>query len=126
MLLLVGWVASIQIVLSRGERDDWFADPRIVTLMIIAGLALPLFVWWERRRARFGDDAIIRLGVYANRNFIIGSIYVVILGMMLYGQTYLVPQFLRNVQHHSALGTGKLQTVNAIAFAVACLSARSL
>ena len=30
---LVGWVASLQIVLSRGERDDWFADPLIVTLV---------------------------------------------------------------------------------------------
>jgi len=38
--------------------------------------------------------------------------------MMLYGQMYFVPQFLRNVQHHSAWGTGKLQTVNAIWFTI--------
>lgn len=37
---------------------------------------------------------------------------------MLYGQMYFVPQFLRNVQHHSAYGTGKLQTINAIWFAI--------
>ena len=40
------------------------------------------------------------------------------LGMMLYGQLYVVPQFLRNVQHHSAWGTGQLQSLNAAAFAV--------
>jgi DHA2 family multidrug resistance protein len=40
------------------------------------------------------------------------------LGMMLFGQMYFVPQFLRNVQHHSAYGTGKLQTINAIWFTV--------
>src|SRR5258706_5445429 len=79
MLLLVGWVASIQIVLSRGERDDWFSDPLIVTLTVVAVITLPLFIWWELTRA--GDNPIIRLRFYANRNYIIGSIYVVILGM---------------------------------------------
>jgi DHA2 family multidrug resistance protein len=38
--------------------------------------------------------------------------------MMLYGQMYVLPQFLRGVQHHSAWGTGKLQTVNALWFTI--------
>src|SRR4029434_9537392 len=57
---------------------------------------------------------IISLRTFRNRTFVIGSIYVVVLGMMLYGQMYIVPQFLRNVQHHSAWGTGQLQTVTAL------------
>jgi DHA2 family multidrug resistance protein len=120
MALLVGWVASLQIVLSRGERDDWFADPFIVTLTVVALVCLPLFVWWERRRRH--DGPVVSLRAYRSRNFVIGSIYVVVLGMMLYGQMYLVPQFLRNVQHHSAWETGKLQTVNAIAFTIGLLA----
>ena len=119
MLLLVGWVVSIQIVLSRGERDDWFSDPLIVALTVLAVISLPLFIWWERTRA--GDNPVIRLSIYANRNYIVGSIYVVILGMMLFGQMYIVPQFLRSVQQHSAWATGKLQTVNAIAFTIALI-----
>lgn len=62
--------------------------------------------------------AAISLRAYRSRNFVVGSVYVVVLGMMLYGQMYVVPQFLRNVQHHSAWGTGKLQTLNAAAFAI--------
>jgi DHA2 family multidrug resistance protein len=119
MVLLVGWVASTQIVLSRGERDDWFADPFIATLAGTALVSLALFIWWERWRRP--DNPVISLAVYRSRNFVIGSIYVVILGMMLYGQMYIVPQFLRGVQHHSAWGTGKLQTVNAIAFTMGLL-----
>ena len=42
--------------------------------------------------------------------------------MMLYGQMYFVPQFLRGVQHHSAWGTGKLQTINTLGFAVGLYS----
>lgn len=116
LLLLVGWLASLQIVLSRGERDDWFSDPLIVGLTAVAAICLPLFIWWELRPSN--RDPIISLKTYAARNFAVGSIYVVILGMMIYGQMYFVPQFLRNVQHHSAYGTGELQTINAIWFTV--------
>jgi DHA2 family multidrug resistance protein len=106
----------MQIVLSRGERDDWFADPFIVTLTVIAATCLPLFIWWERRPDN--RNPIISLATYRTRNFVLGSIYVVVLGMMLYGQLYFVPQFLRNVQHHSAFGTGQMQTINAVWFTV--------
>jgi DHA2 family multidrug resistance protein len=117
-ILLIAWVVSLQIALSRGERDDWFDDPFIVTLMVIAALCLPLFIWWQRHPAN--SAPIISLRTYLNRNFAIGSVYVLVLGMMLYGQMYVVPQFLRNVQHppHSAWGTGKLQTFNAAFFAL--------
>jgi DHA2 family multidrug resistance protein len=115
LLLLIGWLAPVQLVLSRGERDDWFADPFIVVLTIVAALCLPLFIWWEQRPAN--QDPIISLRAYRNRNFVVGSIYVFVLGMMLFGQMYVVPQFLRNVQHHSAWGTGQLQSLNAAAFA---------
>lgn len=114
--LLIGWLASLQVVLSRGERDDWFSDPLIIALAIVAVTCLPLFIWWELRTSN--HDPIISLKTFRRRNFVLGSIYVVVLGMMLYGQMYFVPQFLRNVQQHSAYGTGKLQTINAIWFAI--------
>jgi DHA2 family multidrug resistance protein len=115
LLLLLGWIAPLQIVLSRGERDDWFADPFILLLAVTAALCLPLFIWWECRAAN--RSPITDFRVYRSRNFALGSIYVVVLGMMLYSQVYLLPQFLRNVQHHSAWGTGELQSLNAAAFA---------
>jgi DHA2 family multidrug resistance protein len=121
LILLLGWVVSLQVMLSRGERDDWFADPFIVTLAALAATALPLFIWWERREVRMGRTPLIALAIYRSRNFCVGSIYVVALGMMLYGQIYVVPQFLRGVQHHSALGTGQLQTFNAMMFFVGLL-----
>ena len=116
LLLLVGWLASLQVVLSRGERDDWFSDPLIVTLTAVTAICLPMFIWWESRPSN--PDPIISLKTFRSRNFALGSIYVVILGMMLYGQMYFVPQFLRNVQQHSAYGTGRLQTINAMWFAI--------
>ena len=116
LVLLVGWLVSLQIVLSRGERDDWFSDPLIVGLTCTVAICLPLFIWWELRPAN--ANPILSFRLYRTRNFVLGSIYVVVLGMMLYGQMYVLPQFLRGVQQHSAWGTGKLQTMNAIWFTI--------
>jgi DHA2 family multidrug resistance protein len=116
LLLLVGWVAPLQILLSRGERDDWFTDPLIRFLAILAFTCGLLFLWWQLHPSN--TRPIITYRVYRSHNFIVGSIIVVLIGMMLYGQMYFVPQFLRGVQHHSAWGTGKLQTINTVAFAV--------
>ena len=120
LLLLIGWVAPLQIVLSRGERDDWFTDPLIRSLAILALTCGILFLWWQLHPSN--TRPIITFRVYRSRNFIVGSVIVVLIGMMLYGQMYFVPQFLRGVQHHSAWGTGKLQTINAVAFAVGLYS----
>ena len=73
-----------------------------------------LFLWWQIHPSN--RRPIISFRVYHSRNFLIGSLVVVIIGMMLFGQMYFVPQFLRGVQHHSASGTGELQTFNAICF----------
>jgi len=122
LLLGVAWVVSLQVMLSRGERDDWFSDPSIVALAAVAAICLPLFVLWEIKLASKGGTTIIPLDVYRSRNFVLGSVYVVILGMMLYGQMYVIPQFLRGIQHHSAWGTGQLQTFNAAFFFVGLLA----
>jgi DHA2 family multidrug resistance protein len=124
ILLLIGWLAPLQIALSRGERDDWFADPFITVLFATAACCLPLFVWWESRRGHAA--ALVSLRTFKSRTFVIGSVYVLILGMMLYGQLYVVPQFLRNVQHHSAWGTGLLQSFNAAAFTVGLIAGAHL
>src|ERR1051326_5088742 len=61
LVFLIGWVASTQLVLSRGERDDWFSDPLIVALTLIAAVSLPLFIWWERRPQNIAPVVSLRL-----------------------------------------------------------------
>jgi DHA2 family multidrug resistance protein len=112
MALLVAWVVSLQLILSRGERDDWFSDPFIKVLAVIVATALPLFIW----RQLCARHPIVDLAIYRHRNFIVGSVYVLILGMMLYGQSYFVPQILRGVLKYSSSSVGRLQTFNAAFF----------
>src|SRR5262249_2506375 len=76
MVLLMGWVASLQIALSRGERDDWFSDPFIVSLAVAFVLCLSLFIVWELRETNTAP--IISLRTFQNRTFVLGATYVVI------------------------------------------------
>jgi DHA2 family multidrug resistance protein len=124
LILLIGWVAPLQIVLSRGERDDWFADPFIRTLAATAVCCGLLFLWRELHPTN--TRPIISYRCYRSRNFLVGSIMVTVIGMMLYGQLYFVPQFLRGVQHHSASETGLLQTFNGVWFTIGLLSGSAL
>ena len=116
LLLLIGWVAPLQIFLSRGERDDWFADPFIRSMFVTTIVCFALFLWWEIT-LRY-THPIISFRAYRSRNFVVGSVFIIVIGMMLYGQLYVVPQFLRGVQQHSAWGVGKLETIDAAGFTV--------
>ena len=67
--LVVG-MCALQIVLDKGQENDWFASSLITDLSVTAALALPAFVIWELRRA----DPIVGLRLFANRSFAVGNL----------------------------------------------------
>src|SRR5262249_7592152 len=85
-LLILG-MGALQIVLDRGQEDDWFSSNLITTLTITAVLGLGGFALWELRRA----DPIVDLALLKQRNFAVGNILLFILGFTLMGSTVLVP-----------------------------------
>ena len=105
ILLLAVGVGSLQYVLERGESDDWFDDSLIRWLSIIAVIALPLFVWWELRGTK---SPVVDLRVFKNRNLVIGSLLVVIVGYGLFTSVLLYPLFAQRVVGMTATQTGKL------------------
>jgi len=104
-LLAVG-LGSLQAVLERGERDDWFQAHYIVALALASFVGLLLFGWWELRPQN--KNPAVDLRVALNRNLAIGSLCGFALGFSLYGSVLLVPQFLQLVQSHTAQQTGLL------------------
>jgi MFS transporter, DHA2 family, multidrug resistance protein len=104
-LLAVG-LGSLQTILERGERDDWFQAHYIVALALCAVFGLLIFGWWELRPQN--KNPAVDLRVALNRNLFIGSLCGFALGFSLYGSVLLVPQFLQLVQSHTAQQTGLL------------------
>jgi DHA2 family multidrug resistance protein len=104
-LLAVG-LGALQTVLERGEADDWFESQLMVGLMIAASVALAGFALWELRAATKAPAVDLRL--LTDRNLLVGSLYAAILGFLLYGSVFSVPQFLQGLQGHTAQQTGLL------------------
>ena len=75
-------------MLEEGNKDDWFGSPFIVRLSVVAAVALALFVWIELT----AEQPLLNLRLLLRRNFGLGSVGNVLLGMALYGSVYLLPQ----------------------------------
>lgn len=100
--LLVIWVASLQIVLDRGQQHDWMASRSIRVLTVMAAVGFALFVVWELGTR----SPIVDLSVLKDRNFATGISMMTVLGAVLYGTIALVPLFLQTLMGYSALQSG--------------------
>ena len=88
-------LGSLEVVLEEGNRKDWFGSPLISQLAIVATLFVSLFLWIELTRRK----PFINLDLLIHRNFGIGSIAGLALGLGLYGSIYLLPLYLSQIQH---------------------------
>src|SRR4051794_13615819 len=100
-LMAVG-LATLQLVLDKGQEDDWFSSPFIVRSILIAVVALIAFVIWELRT----KEPIVNLRVLSNRNFAVGTALIATVGIALYGTTALLPLFLQTLLGYPALQSG--------------------
>ena len=97
-------LASLQTVLEEGNKDDWFGSPLIVRLSLVSAVALSLFIWIELTT----EQPLLNLRLLLRRNFGLGSISNVILGMALYGSVYLLPSYLSRTQGYNAQQVGEV------------------
>jgi DHA2 family multidrug resistance protein len=102
MTIAVG-LGAMQIVLEEGNRKDWFGSPLIVRLAAISVLFLGAFLVIEFMRR----DPLVNLRLLGRRNFGLGSVVNVVLGMGLYGCTYILPVYLGQIQGYDAYQIGK-------------------
>ncbi len=97
-------LAALQTVLEEGNKDDWFGSPFILRLSLVAAVALSLFLWVEFTVKR----PLINLRLLGRRNFGLGSIANVMLGIVLYGSTFLLPLYLSQMQGYNAEQIGEV------------------
>src|SRR3984957_5156184 len=87
-------LGSLEIVLEDGNRKDWFSDPGIVHLAWIAVIFITIFIVNEL----WHKEPLVDLRLFERRNFGLGSMVNLALGMGLYGVVYLLPQYLEQMQ----------------------------
>jgi DHA2 family multidrug resistance protein len=91
-LLTLG-IGALQVLLDRGQEDDWFGSHFITTLVVIAAVSLISLVIWEW----FQKAPIIDVRMFKNFNFAGASLMMFMLGIMLFSSLVLMPQFLQTL-----------------------------
>ena len=102
--LLTAGIGSLQVVLERGQTDDWFDATYIIVLSLIAVICISLLVWWELRIS----NPIINLRVLKSRTLAISAILTFILGFGLFSNLFVFPLFSQRLIGYSAFQTGMM------------------
>jgi DHA2 family multidrug resistance protein len=110
-LLIALALGCLEFTLDRGQRDDWFSSPAITSFAIISALSFVAFVPWELTR----PEPIVPLHMFARRNFSIACIFLLGVGMILFGTTQFIPQLLQQVLGYTATDAGLALTAGGVA-----------
>lgn len=102
----LGFVAlglgTLQVVLDKGQRDDWFESHFILILSLISAASLIFVIIWEWKN----KDPIIDLHLFRDRTFGVSNLLMFMLGFALLGSTLLLPLFSQTLLGYTAEDAG--------------------
>jgi DHA2 family multidrug resistance protein len=113
-LLTLG-IGALQIMLDKGQEDDWFGSHFIVILAIVATVCLVSLVVWEW----FHAAPIIDVRLFRNLNYLSANVMIFILGVVLFSSLVLMPQFLQTLLGYTAELAGLVLSGGAVVLLIA-------
>jgi DHA2 family multidrug resistance protein len=108
-LLTLG-VGALQIVLDKGQEDDWFGSHFITTLVVIAVVGLVALVVWEWLQ----KEPIVDVRLFKNFNVATTNLMFLMLGAALFSSTVLMPQLLQTLMGYTAQKAGMVLSAGAL------------
>ncbi len=100
-LLAVG-IGALQVVLDKGQQEDWFSSHLVTSLTIVSALCLGIFVVYEL----LARNPVVNLRVFQVRTYATGVFLMTVVGFVLYGSLVLLPVFLQTLLGYPALQAG--------------------
>jgi DHA2 family multidrug resistance protein len=97
-------IAALQLMLDRGNQQDWFAaiEIQIYAALIFLGFYL-YWVHWRGGRSTFVDLSLLR-----DRNFGVATLFIFVVGVLLFATMALMPPYLQNLMDYPVVTTGLL------------------
>jgi DHA2 family multidrug resistance protein len=95
-------LGTLQVILDKGQREDWFESHFIVWLTVISAASLIFVIFWEWRH----KDPIIDLHLFRERTFATANFLMFMLGFALLGSTLLLPLFMQTLLGYTAESSG--------------------
>lgn len=102
LVLLIIWVACLQLMLDEGKDLDWFASNKIVTLAIIAAISFAAFIIWEL----YDEHPVVDLKVFRHRGFTACVMTISLAFAAFFGVSVLTPLWLQNNLGYTATQAG--------------------
>ena len=100
-LLALG-IGALQVLLDKGQEDDWFGSRFITTLVVVATVCLISLVIWEW----YHKAPIIDVHMFKSFNFASSSLMMCTLGIILFSSLVLMPQFLQTLLGYTSQLSG--------------------
>ena len=102
LALLVVWVGSLQLLLDKGQEEDWFASTLIVVLALLAVVGVAVFIVWELT----AEHPVVDLRLFAGRNFAFGALALSVAYGVFFGNVVLMPLWLQQWMGYTATAAG--------------------
>ena len=101
--LVTVFIGALQIVLDKGQEADWFAAWWIVAFTAVAATTFIAWIVWEWRH----PFPIVNIRLFRKRNFAVAMFFTFMLGIVLFGTTVVIPQFLQTLLGYPAVTAGE-------------------
>ncbi|KQV35009.1 MULTISPECIES: DHA2 family efflux MFS transporter permease subunit [unclassified Rhizobium] len=111
LLSMAVFLGALEYVLEEGNANDWFSDEHIVMGAVASAVGAVIFFY----RAFKVDFPVVDLRAFSNRNFAFGSLFSFVMGIGLYGLTYLYPLYLGRIRGYDSLMIGETMFVSGLA-----------
>lgn len=120
-LLSLG-IGALQMMLDRGESLDWFTNPEVVIEAMLAGLALFLFI----AHMFTHEHPFIEPGLFKDRNFSVGLLFIFIVGVILLATMALLPPFMQGLLGYPVIDVGYLLAPRGVGTMIAMIAVGKL
>ena len=110
-------IGALQLLLDRGQSLDWFSSREIIIETVAAGLFFYMFLV----HMLTSDNPFIQPSMFADRNFVVGLIYIFIIGITLYATLALLPPFMQQMMGFPVVTTGYILAPRGMGTMVAML-----
>ncbi|MDB6130124.1 MAG: Drug resistance transporter EmrB/QacA subfamily [Verrucomicrobiales bacterium] len=114
---LIIWLGTLQIILDKGQQEDWFSSAWIRWFALASIISFIAFIYRELT----AEHPIVDLRVLKNRNFGTGVVLITMVGVVLYGTTAALPIFLQTLLGYPALQSGEVMSPRGVGAFLATL-----
>lgn len=111
IFLLIVSMGALQVVLDKGQQEDWFNSSFIISFSIITIVSMIALIWVELTH----EHPIINLRLFKNVSFSAGNFIMFIVGFCLYSSIMLIPLFLQTLMGYSATDAGMVMAPGGVA-----------